>query len=94
MRRACDALIAGDVFIAMQDLTMDAVNEAMSIGAGITQIPSASSYVIESHEEQDGEHRFRVRFDTSHGPVAAHAVWREIEGAWKVTSLGVDGLIS
>jgi len=42
MRRACDALIAGDLFTAMADLTNEALNEAMSISAGITQVPSAS----------------------------------------------------
>jgi len=91
MRRACDALIAGDLFTAMADLTNEALNEAMSISAGITQVPSASGYEIESHEAEGEEHRFRVRFDTTLGAVFAHAIWRQVEGAWKVVSLGVDG---
>jgi hypothetical protein len=90
MRRACDALIAGDLFTAMADLTNEALNEAMSISAGITQVPSASGYEIESHEETGGDHRFRVRFDTNQGAVIAHATWRQVDGFWKVTSLGVD----
>jgi hypothetical protein len=90
LRRACDALLAGDIYTAMQDLTMDAVNEAMSISSGITQIPTATGYAIESHEERDGHHHFRIRFDTSGGPINAHATWAQVDGAWKVTSLGVD----
>jgi hypothetical protein len=66
----------------------------MTISAGITQIPSASGYVIESHEELSGEHRFHVRFDTNQGPVIAHATWRQIDGAWKVVTLGVEGVQS
>ena len=92
MRRACDALLAGDVFTAMQDLTLEAVNEAMSLSAGITQIPSASGYTIEAHEEDGGEHRFRVSFETNQGKIEARATWRQIDGAWKVTSLGVESL--
>ena len=91
MRRACDALLIGDVFSVMNDLTPEAMNEAMSIGSGIGQIPSATSYTIESQDEAAGEHRFNVRFETSMGPIHAHAVWRQIDGFWKVTSLGVDG---
>jgi hypothetical protein len=92
MRRACDALLAGDLFTAMADLTPEALNEAMTISAGITQIPSASGYVIDAREEVAGEHRFRVRFQTSMGDINARATWRQVAGAWKITSLGVDGL--
>ncbi|MPZ47768.1 MAG: hypothetical protein GEU75_00350 [Dehalococcoidia bacterium] len=92
MRVACDALLSGDVFTAMGYLTNEAVNEAMSISAGITQIPSASGYVIETHEEEGGEHRFRVRFETTMGDIRANATWQQMEGAWRVTSLGVDGV--
>ena len=91
MRRACDALLAGDLFTAMADLTNEALNEAMSISAGITQIPTATGYVIDSHEEDGGEHRFHVRFQTSQGDIGARATWREVDGVWRVTSLGVDG---
>ena len=90
MRRACDALLAGDVWTAMNDLTPEALSEAMSISSGIAQIPSATGYVIESQSESGGEHRFDVRFDTSLGPIRAHATWRQLAGFWKVTSLGVD----
>jgi hypothetical protein len=90
MRRACDALLVGDIWTAMNDLTPEALSEAMSIGSGIAQIPSASGYTIESRSESGGEHRFDVRFETNVGPVMAHAVWRQFDGFWKVTSLGVD----
>ena len=92
MRLACGSLLAGDIFTAMGYLTNDAVNEAMSISAGITQIPSASGYVIEAHEEEGGKHHFRVRFQTSAGDIYASATWMVVDGAWRVTSLGIEGV--
>jgi hypothetical protein len=90
MRRACDALLEGDIFTAMADLSNEALNEAMSMTAGITSFPTPSGYNIESHEEADVEHRFRVRFQTNQGDIAAHATWRQVDGAWKITSINVE----
>ena len=92
MRMACDLLLAGDIFTAMGYLTNEAVNEAMTISAGITQIPSAMGYEIVGQEEEGGEHRFRVRFQTSQGDIYASASWRLVDGAWRVTSLSVEGV--
>lgn len=92
MRRACDAILAGDIYGAMADLTPEAVNEAMGLAAGITTVPMPQSYTIESHEELNGDHRYGVRFLTSGPELNAQATWRLIGGAWKIVSIGVIGL--
>ena len=90
MRRACDALLQGDIFTAMADLSPEALNEAMSMTTGVTSFPTPSSYAIELHEEVNREHRFRVRFQTNQGELVANATWRQIDGAWKITSIKID----
>ena len=90
MRRACVALLQGDIFTAMADLSNEALNEAMSLTTGVSSFPTPSSYAIESHEEGDGEHRFRVRFQTNQGEIVAAATWRQIDGAWKITLIRVE----
>ena len=92
MRRACDAILQGDFYSAMADLTPEAMNEAMTLAVGLTSVPALESYVIESHEESNGEHHFSVRFKTSVQDLEASATWRQVDGAWKVTSIKVEGL--
>ena len=93
MRRACDALLQGDVYTAMADLTPEAVNEAMALAAGLTAVPAPESYELDSHEEDAGEHRYGVRFKTSAQDFRATASWRQVDGAWKIISIRIlDGL--
>ena len=94
MRRVCDAILAGDFYGAMADLTLEAANQAMALGAGLAGELLPESYVIESHEEVDGEHRFGVRFVTPARDFRASATWKAIDGAWKITAIGVEGWIS
>lgn len=90
MRSACDALLAGDVFGALGNLTTEAFNELLAGGASLTNLPALSSYEIESQEEEAGDHRFNVRFQTDLGEVPARATWRDIDGVWRITSLQID----
>lgn len=92
MRRACDAIMRGDVMTAMQDLSPEAFNEAMTMGANISMLPTPVSYAFESREVVDGDHRFVVRFKTSAQDIVARASWRSIEGAWKIVSISAEGL--
>ena len=92
MRRACDALLAGDYMLAMADLTPEALNDAMTLGAGLTTVPVPQSCAIESHEEGGGEHRFVVLFRTSLRDFRATATWRLVDGAWKIVAISVEGL--
>jgi hypothetical protein len=93
MRRACDAILQGDVYTAMADLTPEAVAEAMALAAGLVAVPTPLSYEIESHESAGGEHRFGVVFRTSAQDFRATATWREVDGAWKITSIRIlEGL--
>ena len=92
MRRVCDAILVGDFYGAMADLTPEAANEAMMLGAGLAGAALPESYVIESHEEMDGAHRFGVRFVTSARDFRASATWKAIDGFWKITAIGVEDL--
>jgi len=92
MRKACDAILRGDIMSALSGLTPEAFAEAMALGAEITALPTPESYVIESQEEIDGEFRFRVRFKTSSRDIVANATWRLVDGAWKITHISADGL--
>jgi hypothetical protein len=92
MRATCDAIMQGDIMRAMMDFTPDALNQAMALGAGLTAAPSLTGYTIDSHDQQGGEHRFGVRFGTTNGDLRALATWREVDGAWKITAISVEGL--
>ena len=95
MRRACDAILQGDVFTAMADLTPEAVTEAMALAVGLTAVPTPLSYEIESHESDGREYRYGVLFRTSAQDFRASASWREVDGAWKITSIRIlEGLES
>jgi hypothetical protein len=92
MRATCDAIVRGDIMTAMQELTPEAFSQAMELGAEITALPTPESYVIESEEEANGEHRFRVRFKTTSRDIVAVASWRQIDGVWKIAYLAADGV--
>jgi hypothetical protein len=92
MRRACDAILRGDIMAAMADLSPEAFNEAMAMGANIAMLPMPTSYEVESRGESAGEHRFVVRFKTSAQDLVARASYRQIDGAWKITSISAEGL--
>ena len=92
MRRACDAILIGDAMSAMQDLSPQAFNDAMAMGANIAMLPTPQSYEVESHETGDGEERFTVRFKTNAQDILAKATWQQIDGAWKITAISAEGL--
>ena len=84
--------MARDVMRAAADLTPDALAGLMSLAATISTAPTLSGYEIESHTVQGQDHLFRVRFTTSAGDVRVNATWRDIDGAWKIAAVSVDGL--
>jgi hypothetical protein len=93
MRRACDSIMRGDIMTALADLTPEAFQEAMVMGANITSLPTPQSYDFESKEQlPDGTNRFVVRFKTSSHDVIARASWKQVGGAWKITSISAEGL--
>ncbi len=93
MKATCDAILRGDMMGAMQELTPEALNQAMTLAAVTMALPTAESYAIESHDESAaGEHHFRVRFKTTSQDIVASASWRQIEGVWKITAIAAEGL--
>ncbi len=93
MRRACDAIMAGDYVTAMADVTPEALNQAIGLGAGLTNIPLPESFEIESRGEFDSEQRFSVSFRAQTQYLIATIGWREIEGSWRISSIGLDDLV-
>jgi hypothetical protein len=93
MRRACDSIMRGDIMTALADLTPEAFQEAMVMGANIVSLPTPESYEFTSREQlPDGTHRFVVRFRTSAQDIIAKASWKQLDGYWKITSISADGL--
>jgi len=93
MRRACDSIMRGDIMTALADLTPEAFQEAMVMGANIVSLPTPERYDFESREQlPDGTHRFVVRFKTSAQDIIARASWKQLDGLWKITSISADGL--
>jgi hypothetical protein len=92
LRRACDAVLIGDMMTAMQDLSPEAFGEAMIMGANITALPTPVSYEVESREVVDGDERFVVRFKTSAQDIITRSTWRQLDGAWKIVSISAEGL--
>ena len=93
MRATCDAILRGDMMGALQELTPEAFNQAMTLAAETLALPTPESYELESHQElADGEHRFRVRFKTTSQDIVASASWRQIDGVWKITAIAAEGL--
>ena len=93
MRATCEAILRGDMMGALQELTPEAMNQAMALAADTMTLPTPESYEVLSHSERpDGEHHFRVRFQTSSQDIVASASWRQIEGVWKITAIAAEGL--
>jgi hypothetical protein len=92
MRRACDAILRGDLMAAMQDLSPEAMNDAMTMGGNIAMLPTPQSYEVESREHVDGEHRFVVRFKTSAQDIVTRSAWRDQGMGWKIVSISAEGL--
>jgi len=93
MRATCDAILRGDMMGALQELTPEAFNQAMSLASQTMALPTPESYAVESHEESaDGQHHFRVRFKTTSQDIVAAASWRQFDGVWKITAIAAEGL--
>jgi hypothetical protein len=90
MRAACDAILHGDFMTPMALLTPEAFATAMALAGSLTTSPRLTGYVIDSQEEAAGEHRFRVRFTTTGDDIRAFATWRQLDGVWRITAIGLE----
>jgi hypothetical protein len=90
MRRACELIMKGDFFAAMADLTPEAMADAMNLGAGMTGIPLPESYELSQAEPSGEDTRYRVVFKAGDREMRAFADWRQIDGAWKITAIGIE----
>ena len=92
VRRACDAILRGDLMAAMQDLSPEAMNDAMAMGANIAMLPTPQSYEVESRDVVDGEHRYVVRFKTNAQDIVTRSAWRDQGAGWKIVAISAEGL--
>jgi len=90
MRRACDLILKGDFFSAMADLTPEVMADAMNLGAGMTGIPLPDSYELSAPESVGEDTRYRVVFKAGTREMRAFAHWRQFDGAWKITAIGIE----
>ena len=87
VKRNCQALLLGDLSRLMMDLTQEAMAQMMAAGAGPGAIPQISSFDIQSHEQQEEDHIFKIKFVGVAGETVVTATWRDIEGEWKIAAL-------
>lgn len=90
----CQAIMSGDLMRAMADFTPEALSSLMMVGGGldVNNLPSLQGYRIDGHAVQDADHTFDIKFATSAGEIGVKAVWREIDGSWKIAAITLDGL--
>jgi hypothetical protein len=92
MRRACDLILQGDFFSAMSELTPEAMNDAMALGAGLTGIPLPQSYELSPPRQVGEDTRYDVVFRAGEREIRAFAGWRLIGDDWKITSIGIESM--
>ena len=92
MRATCDAIMAGDFMTAMAELTPQAMAEAMQLAGGFSGVPMPEGYTIDSEATAGEEQQFHVTFRGSGQQLGATVSWAIFEGAWKITSIRLDGL--
>jgi hypothetical protein len=92
MRACCEAILAGDFMTAMAELSPEAMMEAMTMAGSFTGAPMPTSYGIDSKEVVDGQHQFKLHFSSGERELRGHCTWGQVEGAWKITSIGVESV--
>ena len=90
MRRACDAIVQGDILTAMNDLSSEAYADAMNLASGLTTVPTVEGYEIEASKVSDGAHVYHLRFKTNLRDLRATATWRQTDAGWKISAITVE----
>ncbi len=77
-----------DIGTLMETLTPEALGKAMSMGGGAP--PSGITDIrAEQQTEENGEYVYHLVVDAATGSGTMMTRWKEIDGAWKVTDVGV-----
>ena len=77
-----------DIGTLMNTLTPEALGKAMSMGGGAP--PTGITDIrAERQSEENGEYVYHLSVDAATGSGTMMTRWKEIDGAWKVTDLGV-----
>ena len=93
MTRVCDALLAGNFMAIVVELTAEAYADAMGLAPVFAGSTLPQSYKIESHTVEGEDQVFRARFQKAAQEFSGTAVWRQVEGAWKIVSIKLDGVV-
>jgi len=77
-----------DIGTLMATLTPEALGKAMSMGGGAP--PSGiTNIVAEKQGEENGEPIYHLKVEAATGAGTMMTRWKEIDGAWKVTDIGL-----
>jgi hypothetical protein len=92
VKQNCQAVLAGDLMRIMQDLTPEALGALMANaggGGGMGAMPTLTGFDIASHDVDGENHKFKITF-TGDQNFTAHATWKDVSGAWKITELTME----
>lgn len=77
-----------DIGTLMGTLTPEALGKAMSMGGGAP--PSGiKDITAEKQSEEGGEYVYHLKVEADSGAGTMMTRWKEIDGAWKVTDIGL-----
>ena len=77
-----------DIGTLMNTLTPEALGKAMSMGGGAP--PTGITDIrAERQSEENGEYVYHLSVDAATGSGTMMTRWKEIDGAWKVTDVGL-----
>ena len=91
--RNAEAVMTGNLAQVMADVTPEALQQLMGLGAGggLTpqSMPSITGYAIEEQADDAEGDLFHVRFDSEAGSATLAARWKEVMGQWKITEVAL-----
>ena len=90
VKQNCQAVLAGDLMRIMADLTPEALGALMAnAGSNMGAMPTLTSFDVQSHDVNGDDHVFKIAFKGD-AEFMATATWKDIAGAWKITSLAME----
>ena len=78
-----------DIGTLMATLTPEALGKAMSMGGGGGPPSGITDINAEKQGEENGEQIYHLKVQAATGGGTMMTRWKEIDGAWKVTDIGL-----
>jgi hypothetical protein len=87
-----NAIKTMDIGTLMATLTPEAMGKAMAMQGGGGGPPSGITDIkAEKQSEENGEYVYHLSVEAASGAGTMMTRWKEIDGAWKVTDIGLVG---